>query len=136
MLRKGGYYNNCLGNFGLSLSGINADMEHDIPSLGKTLSDIKCLACVSSVHEWPHFHFCLHQNQLMAQHGSAAALLPVQSCSQRPVCRRSEYRCTGDKKNQTLSLCPGAARRQIFPRGSSICTSESACQPESAKEST
>lgn len=78
ILGRGGYYSKCLGNSDLCPSWINADIvQHDIPSLGKTISDIECLAFISSVREWPHFHFCLHQNQLMAQHGLAAALLPA-----------------------------------------------------------
>lgn len=37
-------------------------------------------SCVSSLCECPHFYFCLHQNQLMAQHGSRIAW--TQHCCQ------------------------------------------------------
>jgi len=40
---------------------------------------------VGGLCECPHFHFCLHQNQLMAQHGSRIAW--TQHCCQWACCK-------------------------------------------------
>lgn len=92
MLRKGGHYCKCSGAFDLNSSRkkcwFHIDVQHDTPSMLQNVSGVsKSQACsfVSSVCKWPHFRFCLYQNQLMSPHSLRIA-------SMLHCCQRAHYK--------------------------------------------
>ena len=102
---------------------ISFGVQHDILLVIKNhsnLSNLSTLLC-QRLGWMPSFSLLVYtENQLMAQHGSWIAWTQhccqwacCKSCTQWPACYWSECCWTGNKKSQTLSLCPGAARHQI-----------------------
>lgn len=107
-------------------------MQWDKPSRGKTFSDIKCVASVSSIREQLHFCFYLHQNQLMAQH---ALVTKLQTVTRLLAVRIPVHREQKEPDIVALSWCSEASNISQRERESCICTSKCVCQPESSEES-
>lgn len=79
------------------------------------------------------FTFVFSKNQLMAQRCSrkdwmqyCCQVSVLQSGTQWPVCLWADCWWTRNKKSQTLSLCPGAARHQI-PSEKAACAPQTVC---------